>query len=192
MQNEALLIKNLHKFFNKDDLPWVQLLWSQYWYCKKRWVLVVKHSQIASQIQRNCTSWVWLWGFYSFLGWQVEWKSLGAYISWVTLLCNKSYNDSKSSNTNGITAGDVSIATINGSIWIVLWVRHMYAILTAESWEWYLDIYLGLKKLFISKSISTSHGNICSAPHIKMDLENKMPNQAQGLLLATSSRHTKH
>jgi hypothetical protein len=32
MQNElALLLKNLHKFFNKPDLPWVQLLWSQYY-----------------------------------------------------------------------------------------------------------------------------------------------------------------
>jgi hypothetical protein len=26
MQNEALLIKNLHKFFNKEDLPWVRLV----------------------------------------------------------------------------------------------------------------------------------------------------------------------
>jgi hypothetical protein len=31
LQNEALLLKNLHKFFNKVDLPWVQLLWSQYY-----------------------------------------------------------------------------------------------------------------------------------------------------------------
>jgi hypothetical protein len=26
-QNEALLIKHLHKFFNKEDLPWVSLIW---------------------------------------------------------------------------------------------------------------------------------------------------------------------
>lgn len=25
-QNKALLIKNLHKFFNKEDLPWVKLI----------------------------------------------------------------------------------------------------------------------------------------------------------------------
>jgi hypothetical protein len=31
MQNEPLLIKNLHKFFNKADLPWVKLIWSQYY-----------------------------------------------------------------------------------------------------------------------------------------------------------------
>jgi hypothetical protein len=31
LQNEALLIKNLHKFFNRADLPWVKLLWSQYY-----------------------------------------------------------------------------------------------------------------------------------------------------------------
>jgi hypothetical protein len=24
-QNEALLMKNLHKFFNKEDLPWVKV-----------------------------------------------------------------------------------------------------------------------------------------------------------------------
>jgi hypothetical protein len=27
-QNEALLLKNLHKFFNKMDIPWVKLIWS--------------------------------------------------------------------------------------------------------------------------------------------------------------------
>lgn len=32
-QNEALLLKNLHKFFNKDDLPWVHLVWEKH--CKQ-------------------------------------------------------------------------------------------------------------------------------------------------------------
>jgi hypothetical protein len=31
IQNETLLLKNLHKFFNKVDLPWVQLIWAQYY-----------------------------------------------------------------------------------------------------------------------------------------------------------------
>jgi hypothetical protein len=26
-QNEALLLKNLHKFFNRLDIPWVLLIW---------------------------------------------------------------------------------------------------------------------------------------------------------------------
>jgi len=30
-QNEALLIKYLHKFFNKDDTPWVSLVWEKYY-----------------------------------------------------------------------------------------------------------------------------------------------------------------
>jgi hypothetical protein len=30
-QNEALIIKHLHKFFNKEDLPWVSLIWEQYY-----------------------------------------------------------------------------------------------------------------------------------------------------------------
>jgi hypothetical protein len=29
-QDERLL-KNLHKFYNKADLPWVQLIWNQYY-----------------------------------------------------------------------------------------------------------------------------------------------------------------
>lgn len=29
--NEALLLKNLHKVYNRMDLPWVQLLWNQYY-----------------------------------------------------------------------------------------------------------------------------------------------------------------
>jgi hypothetical protein len=31
LQNEALFMKNLDKFFNKADLPWVKLIWSQYY-----------------------------------------------------------------------------------------------------------------------------------------------------------------
>lgn len=29
--NEALPLKNLHKFFNKADIPWVQLIWKKYY-----------------------------------------------------------------------------------------------------------------------------------------------------------------
>jgi hypothetical protein len=30
LQNEELLMKNLHKFYNKEELPWAQLIWSDY------------------------------------------------------------------------------------------------------------------------------------------------------------------
>jgi hypothetical protein len=30
-RNEALLLKNLHKFFNKIDTPWVQLVWEKHY-----------------------------------------------------------------------------------------------------------------------------------------------------------------
>jgi hypothetical protein len=30
-QNDALLLKNLHKFFNKVDCPWVHLIWNNYY-----------------------------------------------------------------------------------------------------------------------------------------------------------------
>lgn len=30
-QNEALLLKNFHKFFNKEDIPWVQLFWEKHY-----------------------------------------------------------------------------------------------------------------------------------------------------------------
>ena len=30
-QNEALLLKHLHKFFNRADVPWVHLIWEQYY-----------------------------------------------------------------------------------------------------------------------------------------------------------------
>jgi len=30
-QNEALLLKNLHKFFNKADIPWVPLIWEKHY-----------------------------------------------------------------------------------------------------------------------------------------------------------------
>lgn len=31
VQNDALLLKFLHKFYNKHDIPWVQLLWDTYY-----------------------------------------------------------------------------------------------------------------------------------------------------------------
>jgi hypothetical protein len=30
-QNEALLLKHLSKFFNKEDIPWVTLIWESYY-----------------------------------------------------------------------------------------------------------------------------------------------------------------
>jgi hypothetical protein len=31
LQNEVLLMKNLYKFYNKEELPWVQLIWANYY-----------------------------------------------------------------------------------------------------------------------------------------------------------------
>jgi hypothetical protein len=46
-QNKALLMKNLHKFFNKLDIPWVHLVWEKHYrngklpsHIKKRVLLV--------------------------------------------------------------------------------------------------------------------------------------------------------
>jgi mannosylglycoprotein endo-beta-mannosidase len=30
-QNKALMLKNLHKFFNRQDIPWVNLIWNSYY-----------------------------------------------------------------------------------------------------------------------------------------------------------------
>jgi hypothetical protein len=30
-QNEALLLKYMHKFLNREDLPWVNLIWEKYY-----------------------------------------------------------------------------------------------------------------------------------------------------------------
>jgi hypothetical protein len=29
--NDAILMKHLHKFFSRDDLPWVNLIWEKYY-----------------------------------------------------------------------------------------------------------------------------------------------------------------
>jgi hypothetical protein len=31
LQNEILLLKNLHKFYNREDLPWIKLIWATYY-----------------------------------------------------------------------------------------------------------------------------------------------------------------
>jgi hypothetical protein len=34
LQNDALLLKQLHKIYNKMDIPWVSLIWSKYYHSK--------------------------------------------------------------------------------------------------------------------------------------------------------------
>jgi hypothetical protein len=31
LQNDALLLKQLHKFYSKEDVPWVQQIWYKYY-----------------------------------------------------------------------------------------------------------------------------------------------------------------
>ena len=31
LQNDVLLLKQLHKFYNKEDVPWVRLVWDAYY-----------------------------------------------------------------------------------------------------------------------------------------------------------------
>jgi hypothetical protein len=31
LHNDAMLLKFMHKFFNKEDIPWIQLIWENYY-----------------------------------------------------------------------------------------------------------------------------------------------------------------
>jgi hypothetical protein len=53
-------------------------------------------------------------------------------------------------------------------------------------------IHLGFKELLISKSIQTFDRLFSNASYSEMDLENKMTNKAQGLLLIASSAQVQH
>jgi hypothetical protein len=44
LQNEALLIKQLEKFYNKKDVPWVHLVWESYYIVKVPHLQTVKGS----------------------------------------------------------------------------------------------------------------------------------------------------
>jgi len=52
-QNKALLIKNLYKFFNQHDIPWVNLLWNAYY---QNGMSPVNQSNIGSFWWRSCLS----------------------------------------------------------------------------------------------------------------------------------------
>jgi hypothetical protein len=53
LKNEVLLMKNLHKFFNKDDLPWVKLLWSKY-YSNGKLPCQTKKGSFGGEMYSNC------------------------------------------------------------------------------------------------------------------------------------------
>jgi len=46
-QNEALLLKNLHKFFNRLDIPWVNLVWEKHY----------KHGKLPSHVKKGSFWW---------------------------------------------------------------------------------------------------------------------------------------
>ena len=39
LQNNALLLKLLHKFYSKQDIPWVNLIWNRYYSSKSHMLL---------------------------------------------------------------------------------------------------------------------------------------------------------
>ena len=47
IQNDALLIKHLFKFFNKADVPWVSLIWDTY------------YAASPPQVTQSCGSFWW-------------------------------------------------------------------------------------------------------------------------------------
>ena len=74
-QNEALLIKHLHKFFNKENVPWVHLVWEKYYndgklpssqrkgsfWCRGILKLLTKFKGMA-RVQPNSGKTCFLWG----------------------------------------------------------------------------------------------------------------------------------
>lgn len=78
-QNEALLLKYLHKFFNREDIPWVSLVWESYYSSDKLpsttkkgsfwWRDVLKlldkfkgMAKVTVNDGRSCFFWEDLWG----------------------------------------------------------------------------------------------------------------------------------
>lgn len=55
-QNEALLLKNLDKFYNKRDIPWVQMVWEKYYSNGKLPGATRKGSFCGETILKTCPS----------------------------------------------------------------------------------------------------------------------------------------
>jgi hypothetical protein len=61
IQNHGLLLKYLHKFYNKADTPWVHLIWNTYYREHIRptpiWFLLVEGCfQFNTHFSRDCIS----------------------------------------------------------------------------------------------------------------------------------------
>ena len=61
LQNEALLMKQLDKFYKKENIQWVKLIWEKYYADtvphitrEKRVILVEGPSEVKCEIQRSC------------------------------------------------------------------------------------------------------------------------------------------
>lgn len=80
MQNNALLLKNLDKFYNKKDIPWVQLIWWKYYQdsptCHQgdTLILVERHSETQQSLSSCSTLYSYRWLHNPFLGWPLGWS----------------------------------------------------------------------------------------------------------------------
>jgi hypothetical protein len=65
VQNEGLLIKHLHKFYNRLDVPWVQLIWDSYYQNKVPHLLNSRGSfwwrDVFKLNTRHCYWYIWHW-----------------------------------------------------------------------------------------------------------------------------------
>jgi hypothetical protein len=76
-QNEALLMKSLHKFFNGHDTPWVQLIWNNRYRDEGHWsqeglVLVERYPENHTIFQRHHKSVCGRWPLSIILAWQMD------------------------------------------------------------------------------------------------------------------------
>jgi hypothetical protein len=99
LQNDALL-KHLHKFYSRQDIPWVNLIWTTYYTDKVPhasrevgsfwWKDVTRLDQCV--LQRHCKMWIGGWLHSALLRGPLEHRGASRLLSKIILLCEKHTN----------------------------------------------------------------------------------------------------
>jgi hypothetical protein len=179
LQNNALLMKNLHKFFNKAYLPWVKLLWSKYY----------SNGKVPGTTKKGGGGW-WrsvislLTTFKGIAHATVGWRDSALF--WIDMWNGRSLQHSfphlytYAVNTRIIVKVAAETELLQGLFQTPMSVEAFEEYceleiimqtlqLSEENDSW--DLHLGQWSLLISQSLQTAHWLFSNSPCFQMDLE---------------------
>ena len=192
-QNKALLLKNMHKFFNKDEIPWVQIVWEKHYANGRLPTSVKKGSFWWGDNLKNIQSFkqmaqIQVKSGITCLFWKDNWRAQSLEAEFPEL-----FSSVKNKNISLASAWDhddltqllhlpISEAAYNQLQQVTQETAGLQLSTEQDIWH-----YSWGNKFFF-KSLHDFDGSLTTSPFHSVDLEKLLPAKTQGILLASAKR----